>query len=163
MTYFYRVAILAVVSHILIATGCALGNQDSLQVPTPTHSPTSVISASPAFSKLVLTSTHTAVPSTSVPTRTPEAVSQESSKSSPVKASPTATPQPTYTPVPPKPVLATSIPEPTPMPVQVTQTPTPFPAAPRWENLRFTQAFDGARFQGDSGRPLDRRWLPERG
>ena len=35
MTYFYRVAILAVVSHILIATGCALGNQDSFAGANP--------------------------------------------------------------------------------------------------------------------------------
>ena len=155
LTHIHKLVIFAAALHVLIVAGCVSESQNGLSSPSPTRTPTSDNSVAPSVSKPVSTPTQPPATATSVPTRTPEAVSQESSKSSPVEASPTATLQPTYTPVRPKPVLATPIPEPTPTPVQVSHTPTPLPAAPRWEDLRFTQAFSGAKFQGDSGRPLD--------
>ena len=73
-------------------------------------------------------------------------------------ASPTPSPEPTRTPSAHRTATTTPVPEPTRAPSEVSEVPqplTPEPATPRWEHLRFVEAFGGALFHGDEGRPLE--------
>ena len=141
--------------HFLIAAGCMPESGDASPPPSPARAPESVSAASPDVSESSPTPTQPPATATSSPTGAPTVTHDGAAKSPTLRAAPTATPRPTHTPIPPKPVLSTPTPEPVPTPANVPQSSTPAPATPRWEQLRFVEVFNGARFRGDEGRPLD--------
>ncbi len=140
---------------VLIAAGCIPESQDALPPPTPAHTPIAAASVTPSVAKPVSTPTQPPATATTVPTRTPTAEAGGSIESPTVTASPTPTPEPTHTPTALKPVTPTPAPEPAPAPTRVAQSSSPTPAPSRWEHLRFVEAFGGALFRGDEGRPLE--------